>query len=135
MKPETRKYLAKARSDLADARKIAGIGLAKVAARSAYFAVFHAAEGFIFERSGKAAKTHSGVRSEFARLARAAPGIDRSFSTFLAEAYKYKDISDYRVDESDDVTMDEANAAIASAERHLSGIASFLEKSNGSPKA
>jgi hypothetical protein len=33
--PEAAGYLAKAREDLSDARQIAGIGLAKVAARSA----------------------------------------------------------------------------------------------------
>ena len=128
MKPETQKYLAKARSDLADARKIAGIGLAKVAARSAYYAVFHTAEGFIFESAGKVAKTHSGVRSEFARLAREERRIDRTFSTFLAEAYKYKDIADYSVNEDDSVTSEEGNRAIAAAERFVTGIAAFLEK-------
>ena len=68
MKPETGKFLDKARGDLADAKKIVAIELANVAARSAYYAAFHAAEAFIFERTGKVAKTHSGVRSEFARL-------------------------------------------------------------------
>ncbi|HEY1888203.1 MAG TPA: HEPN domain-containing protein [Roseiarcus sp.] len=59
MKPETRKFLDKAQSDLTDAKKIAAIELANVAARSAYYAAFHAAEGFIFERTGKVAKTHT----------------------------------------------------------------------------
>jgi uncharacterized protein (UPF0332 family) len=94
VKPETRKYLAKARSDLADAKKIVTIGLAKLAARSAYYAAFHAAEGLIFENTGKVAKTHSGVRSEFARLTRDAPEIDQAFSTFLSEGYELKEISD-----------------------------------------
>jgi uncharacterized protein (UPF0332 family) len=68
--PEAESYLDKAREDLLDARKIAGIRLAKVAARSAYYAAFHAAEAFIVGRTGKIAKTHSGVRTEFARLLR-----------------------------------------------------------------
>jgi uncharacterized protein (UPF0332 family) len=41
--PEATDYLSKARDDLNDARKVAAIGLAKVAARSAYYAAFHAA--------------------------------------------------------------------------------------------
>jgi uncharacterized protein (UPF0332 family) len=81
--PEAADYLSKARDDLNDARKIAAIGLAKVAARSAYYAAFHAAEAFIVERTAKVAKTHSGLRSEFARLARDTPEIDRAFSVFL----------------------------------------------------
>jgi uncharacterized protein (UPF0332 family) len=44
VKPETQKYLAKAQSDLADAKKIAAIGLEKVAAHSAYYAASHPAD-------------------------------------------------------------------------------------------
>ena len=33
----------------------------------AYLAVFHGAEAYIFEHTGKVAKTHRGVRSEFTR--------------------------------------------------------------------
>jgi uncharacterized protein (UPF0332 family) len=83
--PEAADYLDKARDNVGDARKIAAIGLAKVAARGAYYAAFHAAEAFIVERNGKIAKTHSGLRSEFARLARKTPEIDKAFSIFLAK--------------------------------------------------
>ena len=57
MTPEAKDYLDKARDDLEDARKIAAIHLAKVAARSAYYVAFHAAEALIIERTGKIAKT------------------------------------------------------------------------------
>ena len=127
MKPETRNFLHKARSDLADAKKVAAIELANIAARSAYYAAFHAAEGLIFERTGKVAKTHSGVRSEFARLARETPRIGKEFVAFLAEAYKFKEISDYNVDQSQSLTIDEAGRAITSAERFLAVVASLLE--------
>jgi uncharacterized protein (UPF0332 family) len=95
--PEARDYLDKARDDLDDARKIAGIPLAKVAARSAYYPAFHAAEAFIIERSGRIAKTHSGVRSEFARLLKDGADAERALLTFLGQAYKYKELSDYGV--------------------------------------
>ena len=127
MKPETRKFLDKAQSDLADAEKIAAIDLANVAARSAYYAAFHAAEGLIFERAGKVAKTHSGVRSEFARLAKQSPQIDKAFAAFLAEAYKFKEISDYSVDQNQSVTTAEAVRAIANAERFVAAISARLE--------
>jgi len=95
VRPEAADYLEKARNDLEDARKVAAIGLAKIAARTAYYAAFHAAEALIVERTGKIAKTHSGVRAEFARLARETTQIDMYFAKFLTKAYLYKEISDY----------------------------------------
>ena len=53
MTPEAADYLRKAREDLSDARKVAAIGLAKVAARAAYYTAFHTAEAFIVERTGQ----------------------------------------------------------------------------------
>ncbi|HWN51900.1 MAG TPA: HEPN domain-containing protein [Xanthobacteraceae bacterium] len=126
MTPEAADYLNKARDDLNDARKIAAIGLAKVAARVAYYAAFHAAEAFIVERTGKIAKTHSGVRSEFARLARETPEIDKAFSVFLAKAYKYKEIGDYGVGHGAVVTMAEADDAVKNAARFIDRITTLL---------
>lgn len=119
MTPEAKDYLDKARDDLDDARKIAAIHLAKVAARSAYYAAFHAAEALIIERTGKVAKTHSGVRTEFARLLKDTPGGERAMLTFLAQGYKYKGIVDYGVGRGAAVTDEEANDAIANAARFV----------------
>jgi uncharacterized protein (UPF0332 family) len=113
MTPEAKDYLDKAREHLDEARKIAAIGLAKAAARSAYYAAFHAAQAFIFERTGKIAKTHSGVRSEFARLAKDTPSIGKTFPAFLAQAYLYKEISNYGVGHGANVTIAEADEALA----------------------
>jgi uncharacterized protein (UPF0332 family) len=124
--PEAADYLNKARDDLNDAREIAAIGLAKVAARAAYYAAFHAAEAFIVERTGKIAKTHSGLRAEFARLARNEPGIDKAFSVFLAKAYKYKEIADYGVAHGAVVTMTEADDAVAHAARFIDCITTMI---------
>jgi uncharacterized protein (UPF0332 family) len=126
VKPETQKFLDKAQGDLADAKKIAAIELANIAARGAYYAAFHAAEGFIFESTGNVAKTHSGVRSEFARLARNEPRIGKALPGFLAEGYKFKEISDYSVDPTQSATVEEAATAIASAERFVAVIAEVL---------
>ena len=92
MTPEAKAYLEKARDDLQDGLKIARIPLAKVAARSAYYAVFHAAEALIIEHNGRVAKTHSGVRTELARLLKRTPGTgtDKQLLAFLTQAYKYK---------------------------------------------
>jgi uncharacterized protein (UPF0332 family) len=125
--PEAEDYLKKARDHLDEARKIAGIGLAKAAARSAYYAALHAAQSFIVERTGKIAKTHSGVRSAFARLAKETTGDGPAFSTFLANAYVYKDIADYGVGGGAELTIAEANDAIAMAERFIGWAAGALD--------
>jgi uncharacterized protein (UPF0332 family) len=62
--PEAAAYLERGGEVLNDPRQIVAIGLAKVAARSAYYAAFHAAEAYIFEKSGRIAKTHKGVRND-----------------------------------------------------------------------
>ncbi len=126
MTPEARDYLDKAREHLDEARKIAAIGLARAAARSAYYAALHTAQAFIVERTGKIAKTHSGVRSEFARLAKDTPGIDKTFPAFLAQAYLYKEIGDYGVGHGANVTMAEANDAIATAGRFIDAVTTLL---------
>jgi uncharacterized protein (UPF0332 family) len=122
MTPEAGDYLAKGRQDLSDGREILQISLANVAARSAYFAVFHAAEAFIFEKTGRIAKTHRGVRIEFARLAKDDPRIAKTLPEFLAQAYLYKEVGDYSVDPDEIVTMQDAERAITAAANFLDCI-------------
>jgi uncharacterized protein (UPF0332 family) len=97
VKAETADYLAKAREALAGARQIAALPLPQVAAREAYLAAYHAAEAYIFERTGKTVKTHRGLRATFTRLAREEPRIAAEYLTFLASAYELKSIADYGV--------------------------------------
>jgi len=66
--PEAEASLVRAGRDIDEARMVAALPLARAAARSAYYAAFHAAEAFIVGRTGKIAKTHRGVHSEFAPL-------------------------------------------------------------------
>ena len=90
MKAETADYLAKARATLADAQQIAALPLPHIAAREAYLAAFHAAEAYIFEQTGKPAKSHHGVLGELARLAKAEPRIGRDLARFLSTAYQFQ---------------------------------------------
>ena len=131
MTPEAKYYLDKARDDLDDARKIAGIDLAKVAARSAYYAAFHAAEALIVGRTGKIAKTHSGVRTEFARLLKGTPEDERELLTFLARSYKYKELSDYGVGLAATVNATEARDAIDAAALFIERVAALLSRPDG----
>jgi uncharacterized protein (UPF0332 family) len=93
----TESYLSKARRALSEARAVAAINLPEAAGRAAYLAAYHAAQAFIFARANRITKTHSGVRSEFARLAKDDPRIDRTYSAFLAQAYSLKSIADYAI--------------------------------------
>jgi uncharacterized protein (UPF0332 family) len=127
MKAETADYLAKARATLADAQQIAALPLPHVAGREAYYAAFHAAEAYIFEHTGKVATTHKGVRSEFARLARREPRIDRELTRFLATAYQLKATADYGIGPTAaPITADEAAAAVATASRFIDIITQVL---------
>ena len=96
--------------------------MAAVAARSAYYASFHAAEAYIFEKTGRIAKTHAGVRAEFSRLAKDDPLIDPSLLAFLPQGYRFKEIGDYDVKPGAVITMKQAEAAIVSAEEFLAGV-------------
>ncbi len=127
MKSETADYLDKARTCLADARQIAT--LPRLAAREAYYAAFHAAEAYIFEHTGKAATTHRGVRSEFARLAGREPRIDRELSPFLATAYQLKATADYGIGPAvASISADQAAAAITTAARFIDTITQLLHQ-------
>lgn len=128
MKSEAADYLGKARQCLDDAKQIAVMmPLHHIVAREAYLAAYHAAEAYIFERTGKSTKTHRGLRSEFSRLARGEPRIDREYLTFLAEAYEYKSIADYGVGSAaPPITAEDASSAIDAAERLIDCIAQLL---------
>ena len=95
MTPESQRYLEKAGQCLSNAHANLGIGLGNDAGRNAYLAAFHAAQALIFERAGKIAKTHRGVQSEFTRLAKDQPGLDKDFPVFLTQAYNLKAVADY----------------------------------------
>jgi hypothetical protein len=58
--------------------------------RTAYLAGFHAAQGFIFERMGKAFKTQKGVQIEFLRLTKDDPRFSSDLRSFLSQAYNLK---------------------------------------------
>ncbi len=129
MTPEIGDYLAKARHALAEARAVMGIGLADAAGRAAY----QAAQAYIFTGTGQTAKTHSGVRSEFPRLAKDDPRIDRSFLTFLAQAYTLKEVADYEMGPGAVVPPERAAAAIETAARFVDCIAGLLTTTNPAP--
>jgi hypothetical protein len=65
------------------------------AGRNAYLAAFHAAQALIAERTGRDAKTHKGVHTQFARLTQNEPSLGRELRQFLVQAYDLKSVADY----------------------------------------
>jgi len=84
LKPETELFLAKARRLLGEADAMLQINLTEAAARTAYLAGFHAAQAFIWEQTGKSAKTHQGVHREFYRLTKDDPDLNPELRIFLS---------------------------------------------------
>lgn len=129
MTPEAAGYLAKARKCLANSQASLGFGLNNDAGRGAYLAAFHAAQALIFETTGKAAKTHQGVQSEFHRLARNNPHIDKTLPPFLSQAYNLKSIADYEIGPEADIPQEYSAAAIETAIRFVDSVGQLLETS------
>ena len=126
MTPEATAYLEKARKCLSNAHASLGIGLSNDAGRSAYLAAFHTSQALIFERTGKAAKTHQGVQSELHRLALNEPRIDKAFPPFLTQAYNLKAVADYETGANSDIPPERSAAAIETASRFLDCITELL---------
>jgi uncharacterized protein (UPF0332 family) len=73
------------------------------------------------------ATTHRGVRSEFARLARREPRIDRELTRFLATAYQLKVTTDYGIGTTvAPISADQAAAAITTAGRFIDTVSQLL---------
>ena len=126
----TDQFMAHARHDLANARKIYSIDLSDVAAREAYMAAFHAAQAIILERRGTVPKTHRGVHNLFSELAKETPQLGRDLVRFLKRAYTFKDSADYthayRISDYD------ALQAIETAESFVDAVARLLEQAAAS---
>lgn len=126
MKPQTADYLVAADKALSDAKRILAIDIPDQAARLVYYAAFHAAQALIFEHGDKASKTHKGVKSQFARLAKSDPRIDQSLPTFLARAYQMKTTADYESGKGKSITAADARTAIATAEHFVAVLEQVL---------
>jgi uncharacterized protein (UPF0332 family) len=125
--PEAREHLDKAREALIKAQGLLDVmRYSDEAARAAYLAAFHAAQALISERTGRIAKSHSGVRSTLARLVKDDRQTDRALVRFLGRAYRFKEIADYGTGPEAVVTVSEAQDAIASAGQFVDHIASLL---------
>jgi uncharacterized protein (UPF0332 family) len=126
MKRVTADYLASAERSLAKARIVLGVDLADEAGRLAYYAMFHAAQALIFERTDRVAKTHKGVNRLFHRLALKEASLDPKLPPDLSNAYQLKQSADYETGDAVPVAREEAVDALAAAERFVSQVRQLL---------
>ena len=126
MTPEAAEHIGKAKQCLTRARIILIAGVGEDAGRNAYLAAFHAAQALIAERTGKDAKTHRGVHTQFARLTRNETRLSLALRQFLPQAYDMKSVADYGLGAETEVPLDRAAAAIETAEQFVDQIAELL---------
>jgi uncharacterized protein (UPF0332 family) len=87
------------------------VGLNDDAGRAAYLAAFHAAQAVVFERTGKATKSHRGVQSEFLRLTKDDPCFTAHQRIFRSQAYTFKAVADCEISFAK-LSADQAAAAL-----------------------
>jgi uncharacterized protein (UPF0332 family) len=125
--PETGLFLAKARRLLGEAEGMLAIHYNEAAGRTAYLAGFHAAQALISDKTGRAVKTHSGVRTEFHRLIRGDIRFDDTLRDFLGSTYNLKAIADYETGPGSNVSPERATRAIAEARLFVATVAALFE--------
>ncbi len=126
MTPEAARFLEKARKLLGEADTMLRVELPDAAGRTAYLAGFHAAQALIFERLGRAVKTHNGVQTEFLRLTKSDERIDRELRSFLSRSYNLKAIADYETSLNSGVTPARAAEAVEAGARFVRCVGDLI---------
>jgi len=110
------------------------VDLYDAAGRTAYLAGFHAAQALLFEAEGRVFKTHSGVRSEFARHVKNDPRMDGELRAFLGLAYQLKSIADYEAGPDAHLDPTTALSAFKTAERFVACVEDILSADGQAPE-
>ncbi len=127
MKPATNDYLQAADRALDKSRIVHGVGLFDEAGRHAYYAMFHAAQATIFERTSRIAKTHRGVSRQFHLICMSDPQLGTELSSGLSRAYQFKEMADYEVGTIPPVSPEEATAALDTAKKFVAQVRQVIE--------
>ncbi|QXX75938.1 HEPN domain-containing protein [Methylovirgula sp. HY1] len=126
MKPESAKFIEQANICIARAETMMTVHLHEDAARAAYFASFHVAQAYIFERTEKTSKSHKGVQTEFFRLSKDDARVDHDLRRFLSQSYEFKSVADYFMGGEAGTSEQEAADAIATAKRFIEHFSSLV---------
>ena len=125
MTPEAHDFLSKARGFVRKSQDMLEYWPDE-AGRAAYLAAFHAAQAFLFEKSGSVAKTHSGVRGQFGQMTKDDPRFDDELRAFLGRAYNLKTVADYETGPGAEIPPERAERAMRIATRFVGVVASAL---------
>lgn len=128
MTPEAALHVEKAKTLAETATRLLHDGYVNEAARGAYLAVYHAAQAYIVDHTGRAAKTHSGTHTQFAQLVRLEPAIDEDLANFLPRAAMLKAVADYECGPDSVIKSTVAAAAIETAARFIEVIRKLLQQ-------
>jgi uncharacterized protein (UPF0332 family) len=126
MTPEAARFLDKAERLLDQAVTMLRVELNDAAGRTGYLAGFHAAQAFIFERTGKILKTHRGVQTEFSRLTKDDPSFTAAQRIVLSQTYNLKAIADYQTGPGAEVSAEQAARAVENVRHFVGTIAAIL---------
>jgi uncharacterized protein (UPF0332 family) len=97
------------------------------AGRSAYLAGFHDAQALISEKTGRAVKTHKGVRVELHRLTKDDPRLDAELRSFLGRTYNLKAIADYETGPRSEVSPELTTQAVETSRRFVAQMVGLVE--------
>ena len=126
MTPQAERFLQNAADHLQRGQTMVAIGLNDDAGRAAYLAAFHAAQAFIFERTGKVFKSHKSVNIEFLRLTKDDQRFTPEQRGFLSRAYDFKAIADYDSGPLGEVLSQQAVDALEFAREFLATVRHVL---------
>jgi len=89
---------------------------------------FHAAQALIYQRTGGLAKTHRGVRSQFARLAKDEPRLNGISVEVLSRGYEVKSRADYGIGTAANVSIRTVEGVIEDAANFIDALAALLDQ-------
>lgn len=128
MKTSSADYLQAAERALSKANIVIDVQLFDEAGRLAYYAMFHAAQALIYERTDKVSKTHKEVNQLFHQLVRDESSLDGKIAADLSNAYLIKEKADYETGAVVPVTREIALDAIAAAVRVVAQVRDALSQ-------
>jgi uncharacterized protein (UPF0332 family) len=127
LSPEASDHLAKAAALVQLAVRLLDSGFHNDAARNAYLSAHQAAQAYLVEHAGRAAKSHKGAQSQFCQLALQEPRITKDMRSLLSRTYQLKSIADYEIGPGSDVAPETATSAVQEARQFVDRIAGLLQ--------
>lgn len=121
--PEVRELLGRGRRQIQAARSLSEDGFPAEAISLAYYAAFFAAEGSLLAL-GETRSKHSGVISAFGQLVIKGGGLNADIGLSLRRLFQLRNEAVY---EGAPVDAETARSAIASAERFVTAVETWLE--------